>query len=214
MSWQHNSDYCDLDATYNENMDNARGAHATAPPASTETPILPQLRISFTGPETLLRNCVTYTITTTLEYVSGSSTKPITLRCESLNCVDFTSYESWLFYHPNTDPEEMVDHFFPDVNDDDDPLPIDIKHGFVTLSPGEKVERDVVIWTNFWKALKVGEEYDLSMHHATIGWWEWGRMEDFAGRKVTKQETRVDRVTLDIPKSNSIRVKVVGEDAM
>lgn len=175
---------------------------------------LPQLRISFTGPETLLRQSATYTLTATLEYVSGTSTKPITFRCESLNCIDFTSYESWLFCHPNSDPEEVVDHFFPDVNEDDDPLPIDIEHGFVSLSPGEKVERDVVIFTNFWKALKVGEEYDLSMHHANIGWWEWGGMEDFAGRKVTRQERRIDGVTLHIPRSNSIRVKVVDGDAM
>ena len=131
-----------------------------------------------------------------------------------MNCEDFTSDESWLFYHTDSDTKQTVDHFFPNVNEDDKPLPIDVDQSFVTLYPGEKVEKEIVIWTNFWKELQVGEEYDLSMHHATIGWWDWGTIEGFAGRKVTKLDTRADKVILDIPSSNFVRVKVVNKGPM
>ena len=162
----------------------------------------------------MLRNYATYELRAALHQGAGSLTKPITLRYESLNCEDLTSYESWLFHHTNSDTKHTVDHFFPDVNEDDEPLSIDINYGFVTLYPGEKVEKDVAIWSNLWKGLHVGADFDLLMHHATIGWWDWGTIEDFAGRKVTKHDTRDDKVILDIPSSNSIRAKFVNKDLM
>lgn len=207
---QFNSQYHDFITSQNEQI---RLAHETSieTPSNATNPNLPQLRVTSTGSARLSLGNGSYVLTATLKCISTPSSKPVTLRYESLNCTDFNAYESWLFYDSSG---VVVDHFFPDVEADDSPMPIREENGFVTLNAGEEVVRDVTLPLMFWNGLKAGEEYDLLMPHASIGWWEWGRMDDFEGRRVTRQGVRDDKVVIKIPKSNIIRVKVVEQSTM
>ena len=62
---------------------------------------------------------------------------------------------------------------------DTEPRPIDQKHGFSTLYPGQTVSKEVEVWVQWWwkQDLKAGEQYSLRLPWAHDCWWDVGATE-------------------------------------
>lgn len=65
---------------------------------------------------------------------------------------------------------------FPEINPEDEALPVCSENGFSTIGPGESITRELSLHARFYE-VKVGARYELLMPRGCIGWWDWGAME-------------------------------------
>lgn len=79
---------------------------------------------------------------------------------------------------------------FPEINPENELLPVCPENDFTTIGLGESITRELSLHPRFYE-LKVVTQYELLMPRGCIGWWDWGPM------KVCDRQTTIALYLLD-----------------